>query len=448
MTDATQKLANSGPATTHPDYAKCFAKWQRVRVCHKGSDEVKAMRETYLPCPGGMEPDDYGMYLLRANFLPAVQRTEEVLSGLLFRDPPDVDAPPGLDEFIADVTMTGQTLDGFAQDTILEALVTGRFGVVLDFSTDESGANLRPYWCLRKAEDIVNWRAVRLAGGETALTRLFLREDVLVDGKEEYELAVDRRIREYRLTPEGVVVDIHAIRKDEWEVIETIYPKILDKPLDRIPAIVASARAVGVGNMVTPPLLSIADLSLSHYRSSADLEQGNFYASLPMPYVIGAKLPKGQPGPRQAGQAYEPDSQPKDTGYKMGSGKVMNFPKGPVEVGYLEIKGPGLASLHKTLEMKEKQLMSVGARLIADQTRSQAETAQTARIRGQADASLLRLAANTIDQVLTKALATVAGWMGVEGDVSVILNRDYLGEKSQEEEKKADPMDIDNWPLE
>ena len=68
------------------------------------------------------------------------------------------------------------------------------------------------------------------------------------------------------------------LREDEWEVIQTLTPHIHEQRLAAIPVILANARQLGT-EMVTPPLLAIADLVLSHYRSSADLEQGNYYAS-------------------------------------------------------------------------------------------------------------------------------------------------------------------------
>ena len=175
---------------------------------------------------------------------------------------------------------------------------------------------------------------------------------------------------------------------------------------------------------------------------------------MPVPFVIGATLPQQQTqagglGAR-AGQQYDPTIQPGGgQGFRLGSNRVLNIPAnkdGNVSVGYLEISGPGLGSIHKTLEMKEKQLIAVGARLIADQSRSQAETAQTARIRSQADASLLRLAANVVDQLLTRGLMTMAEWMGVDGTVSVQLNRAALDEP--QEEGTRDRMDVDSWPLE
>ena len=436
----------SGPATPHPDYQANKHLWLRVRDCHDGEDAVKGRRTTYLPKPGGMEPDDYSSYLMRAGFLPAVERTEEVLSGLLFREPPEVEAPPDLDEVMEDVTLTGQPLEGLAQALVVELLVTGRVALLLDFATP-GDAPPRPYWSIRSAESFLSWQTAQVEGGEVVLTRAAFSETALVrDPDNPYGLVPEQRVREYVLTETGVVISVYAFRdKDEWVLTDQSTPKLYGEPLREIPVLVAAAREVGF-EIDKPPLLPIANLSLSHYRTSADREQGNYYASLPTAYVTGAKLPK--PAMRRQAGAGGSDVLPGSApgyppspldGFRLGSNRVLELPEGAT-MHYLEISGPGLDSIHKTLEMKKADLESVGARLVRDQQRTQ-ETAQTARIKAQADASLMRLIANVTDQLLTKALRITARWMKREGaKVSVKLNRGGL-----DAPEPAQPT-IPEWP--
>ena len=449
-----KKNANltDGPGTLHPDYVAGMEARDRCRDCHDGEDAVKARETKYLPCPNGMEgePDAYNKYLLRAGFLPAVERTEEVLSGLLFQEDPEIVTPADLDTLVEDVTLTGQPLIGMAQDAVVELLVTGRVAFLLDFVKPDEGM-LRPYWSLRTSEDLINWTTERAPDGKGRLTRAMLREDAWVPGEDEYSLVVEHRVRELVLTDAGVVVRVHALQEGMWVQLREDFPMIYGEPMQEIPLLVANARQVGV-DMGKPPLLPIANLVLSHYRTSADLEHGNYYASLPTAYAIGAKLSAGKqqqqrsPGGRRA--PYEPGGRSSyDPGFKLGSGYLLPLPPG-AEVGYLEISGPGLLSIHRTLVMKEKQLVAVGARLISDQSRSQAETAQTARIRAQSDASLMRLVANVIDQVFTTGLSTCARWMhGLAFDtsnVSFLINREFLDTPDPDEPKPE--FDIDTWP--
>ena len=444
-TSSVPALVTSGPATPHPDYLRGSAAWSRVRACQEGTDAVKAAGKRYLPQPLGMINKDYDKYLLRANFLPAVRRTEEVLSGLLLRDPPEVKAPPDADALLADVTLTRQALVGFAQDVVSELLVVGRIAVVLDFVAPVGGA-VRPYWCLKHAEDLLAWRVEMLDDGPERLTRLVFRENTLVeDPKNEYGLILEHRVREYTLTEEGVVVRVLALRDSKWVETKNIIPMVIGAPLREIPVMIANARGVGT-EVIQPPLAPIADLALSHYRTSADLEQGNYFASLPTPYTTGATMPAGLPGhgiPTNQEQTHGIQALPQGVkGYKLGSGNVLELPK-EATIGYLEISGPGLASIHTTLDRKERNLHAVGAQLVRDQ--KQPETAETARIRAQADASLLRLIANTTDEVLTRALSVSLGWLGnPTADVSVKLNRAFLDEPK---EPGQDPLDPRTWAI-
>ena len=445
MADTASTTVTSGPATPHPDYMRGSAAWARVRACQEGTAAVKAAAQKYLPQPLGMLNEDYVKYLLRANFLPAVRRTEEVLSGLLLREPPEVQAPSDADALLADVTLTRQTLTGFAQDIVSELLVTGRIAVVLDFIAP-TGGSVRPYWCLKHAEDLLAWRVEMPDDGPERLMRLVFRENGLVkDPKNEYGLILEHRIREYTLTDDGVLVRVLALRDGKWIETKAVLPQVIGESLREIPVIIANARQVGT-EVIQPPLAPIADLSLSHYRTSADLEQGNYFASLPTPYTTGATMPAGAPGrgiPTNQEQTHGIRALPQGVkGYKLGSGNVLELPK-EATIGYLEISGPGLASIHQTLDRKERNLHSVGAQLIRDQ--KQPETAETARIRAQADASLLRLIANTTDEVLTRALSVSLSWLGdPNADVSVKLNRAFLDEPKDPDQ---DPLDASTWAI-
>ena len=85
-----------------------------------------------------------------------------------------------------------------------------------------------------------------------------------------------------------------------------------------------------------------------------------------------------------------------------------------------------MASIQKTIEDKKDDLRNAGARLVDSQFR-QPETAQTRRANAQQDASLMRLIANTTDQVLGMALRRSLEWMGLDGaDASVRINRERL----------------------
>ena len=446
--DATARAVASGPATPHPDWIMGSPLWTRVRACHDGADAVKASRTLYLPQPDGMFDEQYARYLMRASFLPVVGRTETALSGLLLQEDPEVAAPTDVLAITEDITLTDQSVAGFAQETVTELLVAGRVAVVVDISVPEPGG-IRPYWCLRDAESMIFWREeAGEDGGPGMLTRVVFREDALVESEDdEYRLVVEHRIREYVLESGRLAVQVFALRKGKWILIERSVPLVYGEPLDMIPVLIANALSLGP-RVVPPPLLPIADLALSHYRSSADLEQGNYYASMPTAWLSGARQAPGTPGQRQRvvqapqDQTHGLSVQRTASAYRLGSGKIIELPA-EAKIGYLEIAGPGLDSIHRTLERKEDQLQAVGAQLVQDQHR-QPETATTARTRAKTESAMLRRVASVADQLLSNALGLAASWMGhVDADVSVTLDRTLLDEEVMQPQPD---LAIDHWP--
>ena len=172
---------------------------------------------------------------------------------------------------------------------------------------------------------------------------------------------------------------------------------------------------------------------------------------MPTAYIIGAKLggsaasnagghspsPQGENG--QNYFLYAPDQA---KGFRIGSGNVLELPPNS-EIGYLEISGSGLSSIHQTIADKKEDLRAIGARLTQDQFKYQAETAQTARIKAESDASLLNLIANTTDQLLTEVLKLSARFMRREENVSVMLDRTVLTEMPA----PSPNTNIDDWPI-
>lgn len=405
-----------GVARKHPEYVRAEQDWRQVRDCHGGTRTVKARQTTYLPKPGGMTRADYSTYLTRATFIPAVSRTEGVLAGLLFQEPPEVESPTDADALVNDVTGTGQPLEAFAQNWVRELLITGRAALTMDFTDRPTGGMVMPYWRLVSAESLLSWHSVSAMRSPSVLVRATIQDDGwIVD--ENKNIVLQRRVQEYTIGEDGrVMVRRHVLKDGVWEVAAEIVPTLRGRPLDRLPIIVANWRSVGL-SIEPPPLGEIAELSLSHYRSSADREQGNFYASLPTVYVIGAELPDEAEGDGETASKQS---------FRLGSGKALEIPNEKAEIGYLEIAGPGLASIQKTIEDKKDDLRNAGARLVDSQFR-QPETAQTRRANAQQDASLMRLIANTTDQVLGMALRRSLEWMGLDGaDASVRINRERL----------------------
>jgi hypothetical protein len=102
----------------------------------------------------------------------------------------------------------------------------------------------------------------------------------------------------------------------------------------------------------------------------------------------------------------------------------------------LEYTGAGLSFLEKSLDRKQAMMALLGAKLLEESKRT-AEAAETLRIRGSGESSILSSIAETVSQGLAKALEWMAEWEGVDADISVELNKDFVDAKLTPQELTA-----------
>jgi hypothetical protein len=151
--------------------------------------------------------------------------------------------------------------------------------------------------------------------------------------------------------------------------------------------------------------------NLSHYRSSADYENGLHWTGVPTPVVIGTIV---------AAEGKSPDV------IQLGSSTALNLSDGG-DAKFLEFKGDGLeGGLGRALDRKEAQMAVLGARILAPEKR-QGEAAETAAIHRSGENSVLSALAGAVSKAITRALTIAAAWMGKPDlQVTFTLNTDYL----------------------
>ncbi len=411
--------------TPSPEYEAALPRWQRCRDCFEGNDAVKARTTAYLPALEGHQgsAEKYDAYLTRAVFYNATARTVAGLLGSVFRATPSWTFPAAIEDDLTDVTLMGRPLVSFALMAFKELLVTGRVGVQVDMpkAPVDGATTARPYWVLRRAEDILSWRTV-VRGGQEKLTRVVLSEVVEEDDpKDEWSPTVIDQIRVLELVQHprtaAATYQIRRFRKkpskevrgggDPWEAVDKpIVPLKHGDPLPFIPF-----QFIGLTS-VTPaieksPLADIVDVNLSHYRTSADFEHGAHVTALPTPWVSGAEPKEGETFP-------------------IGSATAWVLPHPQARAGMLEFTGDGLKTLERSLSVKQEQMASLGARLI-ESRKAAAETAEALRLAMSGDHSVLASMASTFDQAMTKVMRWHADWSGAEGtNITFAVNKDFF----------------------
>lgn len=402
--------------STHADYNKFKNKWKRIRDTIAGADEVKNEGTKYLPKPNGHTSDDYADYVIRAEFYPATTRTVDGLLGAIFRKEPNVDLPDGQDEFIDKLTIRGTDFTTFAKNVARETLITGRYGVLADVIDGDS----LPFAAGYTAENILNWR-VTFIEREPVLTLVVLKE---IFAKPDEDGFATENVERFRVCQLGELADgphqgkrgyVQTLYEKQKNAqgsgetivqIEQVTPLRKGVPLDKIPFTFFGPTDL-TPDVPKPPILDLVDTNLSHYRTSAELEEGAYFTGLPM-YVVSGRL-AGEESPGV---------------FAVGSRNALRLDEGG-SAQVLSVSGEDMGLLLELMKAKEQRMAVLGARILEDQ-KSGVEAAATMAMRHRGENSLLGSIADTVGRGLADVLEWLVWWNGVEKpEVSAELNKDF-----------------------
>lgn len=406
---ADKVVAMTGVDTTHRQYDKFLEVWTRCRTVIEGEDAVKAAGQTYLPSLIGQESDKYKAYKMRAMFYEATGRTLQGMLGALHHEEPEMLSPTGKDDdkWFDALVPVHMPFHSYLRDVSEEVLTTGRIGVLVDIPK-ETSSNVRatPYFSSYCAEDIINWRT-SFKDGKEILTLVVLREEV-----EEVSHFKTNYVRQWRVLElvDGFYEQT-VYQKDEktkmFFIVDgyPINPTKMGKKLERIPFYIINCG----GNstyVYNPPLLPLANVNLSHYRNSADLEHGRHYTGLPTPWVAGFSA--------EAGALY------------MGSEKAWVSSEPNAKAGFLEFTGQGLKTLETALEQKQALMAILGARML-EAPKNVSESVDNQVVKRSSENSILANIAETISQGMTEACKCAADWLGESPDkICVKIETEYF----------------------
>lgn len=415
----------------HPEYDRMIDRWLRCRDVTSGQDAVHFAADRYLPKLKDQTMTDYTAYVMRATFYNATWRTVAGLVGMLFRQPPKIEAPEQVKVYFDDITMSGTPLHLFAQSVCEEALKLGRLGVLVDYPEMAPGQqsitaaraaamNLRPTMQSYKAEDIIYWKTERV-NNKTVLTQVRIRECAQIPGDDEWSEKEEERYRvlDLVLTSEddGTVTPRYRVRifkledtgvkgvTKDVQIGGDLYPLKRGKALDYIPFIF-----IGVDDVTPevddPPLIDLVNVNLSHYRSTADYEHGCHFTGLPTLFLKGFK-----------------QDNPNEKIY-IGSQAAIVTSAPDADGKFIEFTGQGLQALKENITAKEGQMAILGARMLEPQKKG-VQTAETESIHRKGEESMLAGAAQAISLALSIALAWFSDWAGAAGKATLELNRDF-----------------------
>jgi hypothetical protein len=186
---------------------------------------------------------------------------------------------------------------------------------------------------------------------------------------------------------------------------EEIYPIVKGEYLDYIPCYFLTQK--GISDDLDYPMLNDAvDINIAHYINSADYENAINITGSPTPVVIG----------------YDDDGD--DEPISLGSSRALMLYGQGANAFYMEYKGQGPSAIATAMEKKVDALSVIASRMLQNDPKG-VESAETAQIHRGAEQGMLASMALSLSEAYEVILYTIADWMGITGEITVMFNTDY-----------------------
>lgn len=406
-----------GVKSQHREYIANFPRWKKVR------DALAANCKSYLRDVGGSEPDkEYGAqrqkdYEDGAVFYGFTKRTLSGMVGAVMRKPPEIILPSGVEYLLENCDGAGIGLVQQSQDALGEVDALGRGGLLVDAPqagaatmAEQNAGQLNPRILFYPAESIINWRK-EARGSTSILTQVRLVEPYeYANANDEFDMLMGMRVRVVELV-DGLYqqrVFTYDDKGSQSGDVVTITPTIGGKRINYIPFTFIGADN-NDSSVDAPPLESLVDVNIGHYRNSADVEESSFIASQPTLMIYPgqamnvSQFKEANPNGIRLGSR---------TGHNLGAGGASEL---------LQAEPSNLAM--ELMLKKENQAVMIGAQLITPTVQI---TAEAARLQRGADTSIMATIAQNVSQAYAKAIQWCCEFMGVTGEVVFELNTEFF----------------------
>lgn len=407
----------------HIEYSANLEQWKTTRTCVAGPSSVKKAKTKYLPQPNPTDTSKenearYDDYLKRANYVNFTGSTLDGMLGMVFRKDIHVELQANIEYLKENANGGGLTLEQSTRRLISDMLQTGRDGILVDYpqadpglsKADVDALNLQANLLLYKAENIINWRTTTV-GGIKKLSLVVLKEDKEIISEDGFTVEIQECHR-VLLLKEGVY--IQQIYDKNNNIIAESMPRMADGNIwDEIPfTFVGSQNNDEIVDK--SPLYDIAEINLAHYRNSADFEESCFIVGQPTP-VLSGLTQSWIDGVMKGGVLF-------------GSRTAILLPDGG-GADLLQASENQMPS--KGMDMKEQQMIKIGARIIQDVGAN--ETAEAAKIRYAGQNSKLGTIVGNVESAIKQCFEWAMLFMGGSGDNRFEINREFY-------DKKIDPQ--------
>lgn len=397
----------------HADYEKHIKTWEKLDDVCGGQEVIKAKGETYLPRPtlfaSKSDPDGkerYKEYLLRAIFPGVTSRTLASHIGLAFGKTPVFNRPDDLEYLDRNADGAGRSIYQVSQRAMRLISRNYRCGVYVDYPSVNPSRNRAedktkgayPMIHIIKAAAVEDWDHI-VVGNQKKLSYVKIHETI--KEREGFSLAASEQYRLLwlRFIESRFVYVVEVYKKNEkgeWYLDQTSTPTDYHGDTwDYIPFTFCGA-VDNSDEVGTAPLYELAEIELSYYRSSADVEESAFIV--------------GQPTLCFPNITQEQYAMVKESGAGVGSRTGI-----PTDGKFIQAEKNGLA--YERMQDKWDQMKELGARLI--EVGSANKTAEQAGNENSIQHSVLPLVAANISEAMTIALRWCAKFALPNHDLKV-----------------------------
>lgn len=425
MADTNDQL--TGPVAIDPknistksaEFLKYYRSWQKCRDVFEGQDVIHDNGISYLPKLSLQDDAMYEAYKTRARFFNVFKRTLQGLLGLVKRKDAIVELGNIPDEIADDITLTGLSLQEYANNVLSEILVVGVCGTLVDHPVvneeltiaERDNGNIRPNFVLYTTEQIINHEYFVLNGIKT-LKLVVLEQQSLT----EVDIFKKKIKKQYLvLLLEEVEPGHYYYRNVLFEeadktfiVIHDTYPLLDGARITQIPFFFH-------GEYAYPPMYDLCTSNIMHYQLKADHNHCLHYIGLPTPVITGVD-PKDESRPRTIGPE-----------------QIMYISDPGASAFYMELEGKGLGALTDELAKLEEDMAYLGASMLVSDAAVN-ETATKAAFRYATETSALQNITTNGSKTISGALKFFATWNDNDPDVKFEFNDDFnpLGLSSQD----------------
>ncbi len=409
-------VVGDDPSFESDAYLQMSVNWFPVDVCVGGTAFFRYNCETLLAQEPAELEDAWQRRVSRATFSPFTVRIAEQAAGLVLRKPivleskeQDGEVDPYWEEFLDNVDGRGTSLPSFARRLLISSLLYGHGGCLVDYPSREAApslqaerlAGMRPYFCQVDAKQIIGWRFEE--GNPLAqVDQVRINEYVSVPFGE----FGDKTIRQIRVLEPG---KYRVFRRESDRNVETngsgsqgwyVHEEGVIS-LDVVPLALTYSQKIS-DFVSSPPLLSIANLNISHAQRSADLAHSLHVAAMPIMVMKGF------------------DDAPDPAGLSVNNA-ILLPPEG--DAFMVEPASQSFQAQQDFISQLEEQMNSLGISTLFAQKMG-SETAESKKLSRTDSDSLLVVVSRDLESMLQNAFDMAAAYVGKEAPI-IRLDRDF-----------------------